>query len=561
MSQLGALIWLKWRLFRNSTRSRKAVLTSAAGLVGMVAALLFSMLFALALGVMSWAATSPRARAAINGSGAESAGGEFMLFIVYASIFVAWATVSLSAGRGSRFDPGRLLLYPISLRRLFAIDLLSELTSLTSIFAVPAMFSMALGAGLGSGNLLLALPVAVLTTAFGISLSKWLATSIGALIQKRRARGESLVALLGAVFGLGSVIAGQLLPYWTRNTTDLNLRGLRWTPPGAAAVALLDGLSHDRTSDYALALLTLAAYTSFFIVVTYWIARRAALGAGGSRRASSSSRAPGGDKSYGGWQLPFLSSELSAVIEKEWRYVLRNPQLRTLALMPLILIIVKLAQTSGFNPNDAPTKAHPYAESFALYGEGLLAAFGVLYVFMVLSSLICNLFAYEGAGMRTLVLSPVDRRTILVGKNITLAVVALLLSTVLIIINQIIFRDLTPRALSFVALSFVTFAALFMALGNWLSVRFPKRLEFGRRMNAASVSGLLLIPVMAAMAALPLSASVAGYLAQSLFVKYGTLLLFAGAALSLYALLITRQGHDLARRELEILEVINKSSQ
>jgi hypothetical protein len=557
MTQLGALIWLKWRLFRNSTRSRKAAFDRAAGLVGTVAALALALIFALGLGVMSWAATSPRASGAIGGSGAAREGGAFLLFIVYASIFVAWATVSLSAGRGSRFDPGRLLVYPISLRRLFAIDLLSELTSLTSIFAVPAMFAMAIGAGVGRGNLLMALPLAVLTTAFGISLAKWLATSIGALLEKRRAHGETVLALLGAIFGLGSVVAGQLLPYWTRNTNDLNFRGLRWTPPGAAAVGLLDGLSHDGASDYILALVVLAAYTAFFIVITYWIARRAALGAGGSRRASpSSARALGEDRSYTGWQLPSLSAELSAVIEKEWRYAIRNPQLRTLALMPLILIIVKLAQTSGFNPGNAPPSFNRYAEGFALYGEGLLAAFGVLYVFMVLSSLVCNMFAYEGAGMRALILPPVDRRTILMGKNITLTLIALLLSTLLMTINQLIFRDLTTAALSFVALSFVMFAALFMALGNWLSVRFPKRLEFGKRMNASGISGLLLIPVMAGMAALPLLAAVAGYLAQSLFVKYGTLLVFAGVALALYVLLITRQGRDLARRELDILEVV-----
>jgi hypothetical protein len=557
MTQLGALIWLKWRLFRNSTRSRKAVLSRAAGLVGTVAALALALLFALGLGVMSWAATSPRAIARINGGGAAGEGGEFLLFMVYASIFVAWATVSLSAGRGSRFDPGCLLLYPISLRRLFAIDLLSELTSLTSIFAVPAMFSMAIGAGLGSGNLLMALPVAVLTTAFGISLAKWLATSIAALVQKRRTRGETVLALFGAVFGLGSVLAGQLLPYWTRNTNDLNFRGLRWTPPGAAAVGLLDGLSRGGMSDYMLALLVLAAYTALFVAVTYWIARRSALGAGGAKRLRSRARALNDVRPHSGWQIPFLSSELSAVIEKEWHYAVRNPQLRTLALMPLILIVVKLAQMGGFNPGNVGQGVNRYAEGFALYGEGLLAAGGALYVFMVLSSLVCNLFAYEGGGMRVLILAPVDRRAILVGKNITLTFIALLLTTLLIIINQLIFRDLTIGAISFVALCFVMFAALFMALGNWLSVRFPKRLEFGKRMNASGVSGLLLLPVFVVMAALPLLASVAGYLAQSLFVKYATLLVFAGVALALYGLLITRQGRDLARHELDILEVVS----
>jgi hypothetical protein len=561
MPQLIALIWLKWRLFRNSMGSRKAAFDRAAGLVLTSGALALALLCALGFGVMSWAATSPHAiPARVDASGGLAAGGKLLLFAVYAAIFVAWATVSLTTGGGSRFDAGRLLLYPVSLRKLLAIDLLSELTSLTSIFAVPAMFSMAIGAGLGSGNLLMALPIALVTTAFGISLAKWLAVSIGALMRRRRTRGESVLALCGAIFGLGSVLAGQLLPYWTRNTNDLRaFRGLRWTPPGAAAVALFDGLREGGTLDYTLALLTLAAYTSLFVAITYWIARRATLGANETKRASSSrARLIDDDRPYAGWQLPFLSAELSAVIEKEWRYASRNPQLRTLALMPLILIVVKFLQTSGFHSRaELPTGVNTYVASFALYSDGLMAAYGVLYVFLVLSSLVCNLFAYEGGGMRVLILSPVERRTILMGKNITLTLVALLLATLLIIINQLIFRDLTIGAISFVALSFVMFAALFMALGNWLSVRFPKRLRFGQRLNASGVSGLLLIPVFVVMATLPLMASVAGYLAQSLFVKYATLMMFAGVALALYGLLITRQGRDLARRELDILEVIS----
>lgn len=545
-------------------RSRKSVLSRAADLFATAGALGLSLVGALGLGVMSWAATSPRPIRGMNAGGGSDVGGELFLFVVYAAIFVAWATVSLTTGGGSRFDPGRLLMYPISLRKLFAIDLLSELTSLTSIFAVPAMFALAIGAGLGSGNVLMALPIAFLTTAFGISVGKWLAVSTGALMRQRRTRGESLLALFGTILAMGSVVAGQLLPYWTRNAGGLrSFRGLRWTPPGAAVVALLDGLREGGTTRYMLALLALAAYSSLFVAVTYWIARRAALGAGGAKHASRSrARLLDDERPYTGWQLPMLSTELSAVIEKEWRYASRNAQLRTLALMPLVLIVVKVAQTGGFHLGpELPPSANRYAASFAPYGEGLLAAYGVLYVFLVLSSLVCNLFAYEGAGMRVLILAPVERRTILLGKNITLTLIALLLSAALIIINQLIFRDLTMGAIIFVALSFLIFASLFMTLGNWVSVRFPKRLRFGKRMNASGISNLIMLPVLGLMAALPVVASVAGYLAQSLFVKYATLLTFAGVALGLYALLMTRQGRDLARRELDILEVVSRDEE
>jgi hypothetical protein len=228
--------------------------------------------------------------------------------------------------------------------------------------------------------------------------------------------------------------------------------------------------------------------------------------------------------------------------------------------MPLILIVMKLAQTGRFNQSDEmPQGMARHAGSFTLYGEGLQASLGVLYVFLILSSLVCNLFAYEGGGMRALILAPLERRTILIGKNITLTFIALTLAMVLMIVNEIVFHDLTPGAISFAALSFVIFAALFMLVGNWLSMRYPRRLQFGKRMNMSGVSGLLLIPILVAIATLPVVAAFAGYLAQSLLVKYGTLLLFAGGALVLYCLLITQQGRDLARREQEILETVVSS--
>ena len=48
-----------------------------------------------------------------------------------------WATVPLSIGGSKQFDAGKLLMYPITLRKLFAVDFVSELTTLHSVFAVP----------------------------------------------------------------------------------------------------------------------------------------------------------------------------------------------------------------------------------------------------------------------------------------------------------------------------------------------------------------------------------------------------------------------------------------
>ncbi|HYE65847.1 MAG TPA: hypothetical protein VD966_09695 [Pyrinomonadaceae bacterium] len=550
MSELGTLIWLKWTLFRNSMRSRKALASSLAATLGTLAALAFALLIALGLGVAAYGVAS------LDSQVDAAQPPIFFLFTMFALIYLMWATVPLSIGGGSQFDPGRLLLYPISLRKLFALDLLSELTSLASIFALPAVFALAVGAGLRNENVLMALGVALCAAAFGIALAKLLATMIGALMRKRRTRGETLLALVGVIGGLAGALAGQLTEVITRRGGVFT--GLRWTPPGAAAVALMSGLRKDGAVDYVLALLTLLAYTFLFIAVTYWVARRAALGMGGAKRASVRARVKTDLESYTGWHLPFISSELSAIIEKELRYAMRNAQLRMMALMPLILIALRLMQTSAIRgDDDLPPVADSLIENFAHYGEGLLAAAGVLYVFTILSSLACNLFAYEGSGMRALVLAPVDRRTILVGKNIAITFLALVFSVALIVINQVVFRDLSLQALVFTGLCFVLFSAAFSLIGNWFSMRFPKPLQFGKRMNISGVAGLLLIPILIGMAIPPLAASVAGYLARSLVVKYATLTLFTGAAVMLYCVLIKWQGRALTRRQFDILEAVS----
>lgn len=566
MEQFNALIWLKWTLFRNTMRSRKAVISSAASGLGTIAALLLALAIAVALGFAAYGLTSlATGRAPTRAYQAADAaqGAMFFVFMVMAFVYMMWAIIPLGLSGGSQFDAGRLLLYPVSLSKLFAIDWLSELTSLGSIFAVPIILAVAVGAGLGHDRVPLAVLAGCCAALFGLALAKWLSTSLGALMQKRRTRGETLLALLGAIVGIGGALLGQIAPVIAQRGTVF--RGMRWTPPGAAAIALTVGLRDEGRLDYLLAIITLLAATGLLIAITYWTARRAALGMGGARRAKARTRTTAAIEKAPGWQLPWLSAELSAVIEKELRYAMRNAQLRMMMLMPLILIGLRLAQQSRFGSRagarDLPSgTVGNFGGSFAPYADGLMAAGGVLYVFLILAALACNLFAYEAGGMRSFILSPLNRRTILLGKNIAITFLALLFSTLLLVFNQIVFRDLSKGALVFAALSFVVFSACVALVGNWLSMRFPKRLEFGKRMNASGVAGFLLIPIMLALMIPPLVAAVAGYLAESLAVKYATLALFAIVAVALYYLLINRQGRLLAQSEVDILEAVSKQS-
>jgi hypothetical protein len=550
-------MWLKWTLFRNSLRSSKAVVNRIATVLAMLIALGLALLVALGLGVAAYALTSPEI-GLHNFQPRTRAGdpvippAEFIFFSILALCYLLWSTLPLSIGSSRQFDPGNLLLYPISLRKLFAVDFVSEIAGLQSVFAIPAIIAIGAGAGLAQGKLAGGILIALVACTFGIALSKWISISVGSLIRKKRTRGETLLALIGVIAGLGGALFGQIAPVLFRHADSIST--LRWTPPGALAYALTLGLRNGHAMGFALALAAVSAYTVILIAISYWLSRRAILGGGRRRRARPTSIEPAVEN-YTGWEIPLLSPGLSAIVEKDLRYVMRNAQVRMMTLMPLILIVVRIMNRRRFDHTGSGSST--FATDFFKYGEGLMATGGMLYVFLILAGLFCNQFAFERGGMRMIILSPVDRKTILLGKNIAISTVALIFSTGLLIVNELVFRDITLGALLFVVLSFLTFVPLMSVMGNWLSVRFPKRMKFGKRLNVSGVVGLLLIPMIVVLALPPLAATAVGYIAQSLLIEYATLAVLAVLAIGFYLLLLNGQGESLRQRELEILEAVN----
>jgi Membrane protein of 12 TMs len=554
MSQLLTLIWLKWRLLRNSLRSSKAVVNKVASILGMLLALTFALIFALILGVVAYSLAQPEGLgSALQRTAARDlpagASTEFIFFSIFGIIYLMWATVPLSLGGGKQFDAGKLLMYPISLHRLFAVDFISEFTTLHSVFLVPAVLALCIGAGLGSGNLFTSLIAASPGVLFGVALSKWLSTIIGSVLRRKRSRGETIIALIGAIAGIGFAAISQVAPILFKHAESF--RSLRWTPPGAAAFLLMADVANDPLP-YTLAYVTLSAYTIALLVATYWIARRSALGLE-RRQKQKTAAAISGSEGYSGWQLPFLPPDLSAIVEKELRYALRNAQVRMMALMPLIIILIRVVNRQRFG-----TVGRGFSTGFATYGSGLLLIGGLVYVFLILAGMSSNLFAFEEGGMRTLILSPIDRRKVLMGKNLVVTLIALVFASALLILNVVIFQDTTPANLLFLSLTFVIFAAISSMIGNWLSIRFPKRMKYGKRLNVSGVAGLFLIPQVALLMTPPALATLIGYSTSSLFNEYLALAAFTLLAVASYAIMVNWQGKLLARREIEILDAVRE---
>jgi ABC-2 type transport system permease protein len=552
MSQLLALVWLKWRLVRNSLRSRRAVAGRVAAALGVLAGLALSCAAAVGVGVGAYILSTHSVER--GGLGAREVGAGFaVLLFIFTIMYLMWALMPLALGGGNRFEPSRMLLYPVSLGRLFAFDFLSDLTGLTSVFVVPSLVALCVGVGFGRGNFWAGLAVACVAVAFGLSFSKLLSVGVGALMRSRRTRGETALAIVGAMLGLTGVLMGQLMPYLQRHSDSLG--AARWTPPGAAADALARGLFAGDTRSLAVSTLTLGAYTVVCLLLAYRVARRTALGLGGGmakRRAAPSAEAAthaGRAEGYAGWQLPFVSQEFSALFEKEVRYAMRNAQLRVIAVMAVALTVVLRLGPAGAGSRRMWGGLTPYA-------EGAGAVFSVIYIFMLVSPVSTNLFGYDGAGMRALVLSPVSRRTILLAKNAAVTLIALLLVAAGVGVGGFFLGDLTAPVLLFALLAFVTSAALFAPFGNWLSLQFPKRVQFGKRMNRSGVAGLLLVPLFLLMLLPPAAAVAAAHFAGSYVVKYVILAAFALLSVGLYALVLPRQGRSLERRELEVLEAV-----
>ena len=85
MSQLLTLIWLKWRLLRNSLRSSKAVVNRVASILGMLIALFLALIVAAILGFAAYGLSQPDAlgnafRRTATSDGSASASAEFIFF-------------------------------------------------------------------------------------------------------------------------------------------------------------------------------------------------------------------------------------------------------------------------------------------------------------------------------------------------------------------------------------------------------------------------------------------------------------------------------------------------
>jgi ABC-2 type transport system permease protein len=464
---------LRWRVFRNSLRTTRDWLDLAAIALTTALGALFVGGVGLGLGAAAYALVHRDAP-------------EFLALPLLA-VFLFWQFVPLLlASSATGFDFRHLLRFPLRFPAFFLVSLAYALFDPAAIGSLVWLGSIAAGITTARPELLpWTLLVLAVFAAANLLLSRMVFAWLERLLARRRSR-EALVA-----FFLLCVLSLQLFSAvgarWEKRMKPhaaAALPLLQLFPPGLAGKALA-AAARGNAATILLSTALLAAYGLAFGLLLDRRLRRQYLGEDlGESAAAIPAAAVSSTSSASSTSLAssFLPGAVAAVFEKELHYLYRNSVQWLNLLVPLILIIF-------FSISSSPSRHR--AGAFTRSPELAFPA-AVAYMFLILTPLVHNSFAFDGRGIQLLYVTPVRFRDVLLGKNLVFGLILIGETVVVWLLVALLFRP--PGAMIVVA----TFCGLLFAalvhfiVGNWLSLQFPRRFEFGQfRRRASGVSVLL----------------------------------------------------------------------
>jgi len=464
--QMRAIALLRWQLVINSLRSIRGRLN----LVSRV----FGGLLVLATGVIGGSVFFLAAEWATAGDNRNLQ----WLALPFWIVFLFWQLFPVMATAFTQnIDSDALLRFPMSYSTYFLVRVIYGALDIAT--ALSLFWLLGLFLGISSSDLRL-VPWASLAiglfVVFNILLGRMIFAWIEHWLSRRRSR-----EVLGVIFLLtmvGFQMVGPLLGRYDGKPTPQTLGIVaklipleQVLPPGLAASCLTNA-AQGRNLAALLSFVLLAACAGVAAWVLHLRLRSQYLG---DNPSGAEKRRAHQDKSAvrRGWQLPLFSGPVSAIFEKELRYLSRSgPMLFTL-IMPMVVVFVLWSGRRGFLGQQT---------SYAL-------PVGAAYCLLVMTNMVYNNFGGDGGGIQFFLYSPVSFRQIVVAKNLAhLAIVATEVFFLWLGV-RIIYR---PPDLAVVALTFAWYlfaAPLNFTAGDLLSMYSPKRIDyatFGRQRASAS---------------------------------------------------------------------------
>lgn len=335
--------------------------------------------------------------------------------LVFTMITIGWAFVPLMFfGVDETLDPSRLALFPLTTGQLAVGMFTASATGLWPLASLIILTGGIVALASGPGGVLIGVPAVALLFALCLVLSRAVTTALSGALRTRRGRD---VLAIGAVFfivltQIPGLILNRGLPADPEALLASTAAALRWTPPGLAAHAIIDG-GLVGVGELAVLAAIVAAVGWLWIVAL----RRAMVTPDSSTQSGGAVRRAGRSR-FGALALP--SGMLGAVVAKELKYARRDPRGRInwfTAIMVSGVLMFSMRGQDGQGP------------MLAILPVGLAA--------LMIGFHAANSFGIDG---RSLWMNAVafaterDLRTDLAGRHLALAVIAVPLLTVVAVV-------------------------------------------------------------------------------------------------------------------------------
>lgn len=576
--QLKTILWLRWRLMCNQWRRSGGLGAVIAALVGFGALMLAAGTFVGAL------------LGAAFGLGKVSPEVVMGIWAGVTIFFLFFWMIGLltELQRSETIDLQKLMHLPVALGQMFVINFAVSHFTLSIVLLVPAMFGLAIGLMIARGpEMILLIPLALsmvlMVTAWTYCLRGWLATM---MTNPRRRRTVIMSISLGFVLlSQGPNLYFNVLQHRTfsggQTTTEERQRQNReraaaskqtfnhliaaqkfipplWVSAGAGALANGNPLPALLGTLGCAGLAALGLRRAYRSTVRFYHGESGGKAAVKTSDAAKKISQPR-DKNrieFLEQSIPFVPEQSAALALATFRSLLRAPEVKMAWATSFIVTIIigatfLLRATANLSDTVKP----------------FVATGAVVFPIFFFAQFLNNQFGFDRDGFRALILSPADRRLILIGKNLASLPVAATFGCLLIALTtwRLQLPVLTVMATLLQLGSLLLMAGL---AGNFLSILLPYRIQPGT-MKPTKMPGLAMLGLLLGQMLFPVAMSpvFAGPLFQMLwrradwpeFVPVNLIIsaLLCGLMAMLYWLTLAPLGRLLQHRETKILGLVS----
>jgi ABC-2 type transport system permease protein len=432
-------------------------------------------------------------------------------------------------------DVRRLLVYPIRPSTLSASILVGTVFDYSTLFTVPFFGAIVLAWAM-TPAFALALVAIALAYLHMTVIAQLVATTLTGVLQSRRFRDIMLVGgmLLGLLLwsmqfwseDIGGYVRGHAIGDTIADLRPLEL--LKWTPPGAAAQAIVDAAA-GRWKDsvvwigYGAGLLAILGWAWWRVLVRVSVRGGALFSLPAEKVSTVGAGRKGFDKLLG-WLGPQTRELVIKELRLLWRTPRRRMQLLQAFVMPAVLAVLHFR---GGLPEE---------------GIGI---FPVALAFFIGLIVFQNTLGLEGAGLTSVMLSPLPRHRIFRAKGIALGLIAGVPIAIVSLVLFVVTRD--PSAVAGLGTA-LTIGAAMLTASCVVSIKFPIKVpDDGKRGSGGGglVAGLM-VGLVVPLTTTFLSAPAWVVLVVGLVTGSTTVFIAAAVVGAVYGMVLFRYGTRVA---------------